>query len=196
MKISVRMKTHRKEVKNLNRINNDFILDTIYDLADSNDMRIDRFLELVEEEFGAAPINTEGLPEEVVTELQNARLVEKQHKKQLRDKKTNEEMSKDVSRFREIFTDVSADSIPDTVWDDVANGVPLTYAYALYEAESNRINARAESVNARNGNIDAFAVQNGASEPVFTKEQVEKMSGRDVRTNYKSILKAMKNWRF
>jgi hypothetical protein len=41
-----------------------------------------------------------------------------------------------------------------------------------------------------------MAVQNGNTEPSFTKEQVERMSGGDVRKNYKSILKAMKSWKF
>ena len=73
-------------------INNEKILDVIYDLADSNGMRIDRFLELIEEEFGAQPISTEGLPEEIVTELENARLTAREHKKQLRDQKKGEDI--------------------------------------------------------------------------------------------------------
>ncbi len=180
----------------MKKIDNEAILDVIYDLADANGMRIDRFLELIEEEFGAQPIDTDGLPEEVITELENARLSAKEHKKQLREKRDNEEMAKDITRFREIFTDVTAESIPDTVWEEVANGISLAHAYALYEASDKRLNARAEGINARNGNISAMSVQGGATEPAFTKEQVEKMSGRDIRNNYKSILKAMKNWRF
>ncbi len=177
-------------------INNERILDIIYDLADSNGMRIDRFLELIEEEFGAQPINTEGLPEEVVTELNNARLAAKEHQKELRDRRDSEMMAQEVEKFREAFPDISADSIPDSVWEDVADGIPLAYAYALYEANEKRITARADGVNARNGFVSEMAVQGGETEPCYTKEQVEKMSGRDVRTNYKSILKAMKNWKF
>ncbi len=180
----------------MKKINNEAILDVIYDLADANGMRIDRFLELIEEEFGAQPIDTDGLPEEIVTELENARLSAKEHKKQLREKRDKEEMAKDIQAFREVFSDVTAESIPDTVWDDVANGIPLAHAYALHIALSTRLNERAEGINARNGSISAMSVQGGATEPTFTKEQVEKMSGRDVRNNYKSILKSMKNWRF
>ena len=180
----------------MTKISNESILDTIYDLADANEMRVDRFIELIEEEFGAAPIDTSGLPEEVVTELENARLSTKEHKKQLRAQKDGEKMANDIKRFRESFPDVSAEDIPETVWDEVANGIPLAHAYALFEATENRINARAESVNARNGAIASLGVVGNATEPSFTKEQVEKMSGKDVRSNYKSILKAMKSWRF
>ncbi|MBQ5837032.1 MAG: hypothetical protein IIW39_00025 [Clostridia bacterium] len=180
----------------MKRINNEAILDTVYDLADANGLRIDRFLELIEEEFGEQPIDTEGLPEEVITELKNARINLKEQKKQLRLQKDNEAMAQDVRAFRESFPDVSADSIPDSVWEEVANGVSLPHAYALYEAVSSRLNERAESVNARNGNISEMSVQNGVTEPEFTKEQVEKMSGKDVRSNYKNILKAMKSWHF
>ena len=177
-------------------INNEAVLDRIYDLADANGMRIDRFLELVEEEFGTQQINTDGLPEEVITELENARLTAREHKRQLRTQRDNEEMAKDIARFREIFPDVAAEAIPDSVWEEVASGIPLAHAYALYEASDKRLNARAEGINARNGNISAMSVHSGATEPSFTKEQVEKMSGSDVRNNYKSILKAMKSWRF
>lgn len=180
----------------MKRINNETVLDTVYDLADSNGMRIDRFLELIEEEYGAKPISTKGLPEEIVTELENARLTAKEHKKQLREQKDDEIMAEEIALFREIFSDIPADSIPDSVWEEVASGIPLAYAYALYEVKSKRLGARADDVNARNGNVSEMAVQNGNTEPSFTKEQVEKMSGRDVRTNYKSILKAMKNWKF
>ncbi len=182
--------------QNLKRINNEQILDTIYDLADGLGLRIDQFLERVEEEFGEQPINTDGLPEEVVNALDEARENKKSQRRQARAQKSSEEMSAEIKKFREIFPDVSADDIPETVWEDVQNGETLSYAYAYHLATSDALNRYADGINQRNSNAGAYASSDGATEPVYTKEQVEKMSGKEIKNNYKNILSAMKNWKF
>lgn len=180
----------------MKRINNEQILDTIYDLADSAGLRVDQFLERVEEEFGEQPINVDALPEEVVNELNEARAAKKQQRIDARKQKDADAVNAEIKRFRELFPDVSADSIPDAVWEDVQNGATLAHAYALYLLENETLDRYAESVNERNGKAGAKAVGDGATEPAFTKEQVERMSGKDIKNNYKGILKAMKNWKF
>ena len=54
-------------------INNEAILDLIYDLADENGLRIGEFIERIEEEFGEQPIDTSGLPDRVIAELEAAK---------------------------------------------------------------------------------------------------------------------------
>jgi len=179
----------------LKRINNEQILDTIYDLADSLGLRIDEFLERVEEEFGEQPIDLNGLSENIIYELNQARDTKKQQRRLAREQKNKEEINADIKRFRAIFPEVPADDIPDSVWEDVQNGASLAHAYALYLIESEQDSARAERINRKNGESGAVAGSDGSLEPVFTKEQVEKMTGRDVKKNYKNILKAMKNWK-
>lgn len=180
----------------MKRINNEQILDTIYDLADAAGMRIDEFIDRVEEEFGEQPIETDGLPDEIVAELESARASKKQQRRQARQDKSNQQMNEDIKKFREVFPDVAADDIPDAVWEDVQAGASLVHAYALYLVGRERLDRRAEDINRRNGSAGARAVSDGSTEPAFTKEQVEKMSGKDVKSNYKGILNAMKNWRF
>jgi len=180
----------------LKRINNEQILDTIYDLADGLGLRIDQFLERIEEEFGEQPIDTESLPSEVVDELMAARENKKRERKEARNKKSEAEMSEEIKKFRETFPDVSADMIPDSVWEEVQNGASLTHAYAYHLISSESLNRHADAVNQRNSNAGAYASSDGSTEPVFTKEQVEKMSGKDIKNNYKGILNAMKNWKF
>lgn len=180
----------------MKRINNELILDTVYDLADSLGLRVDEFLNRVEEEFGEQPLNTDSLPEEIVNELNYARESKKQQRKDARMQKDKEEINAEIKRFRELFPDVPADSIPDSVWEDVQNGATLTHAYALYLAETEAVSRYADKVNERNGKAGAKVSGDGATEPAFTKEQVERMSGRDVKSNYKNILNAMKNWKF
>jgi hypothetical protein len=112
-----------------------------------------------------------------------------------RKKQQESDMQADIKRFRELFPDTSAEEIPDSVWAEVENGIPLAHAFALYTVTQQSINALAEEVNRRNGNASAAATLESASEPVFTKEAVEKMSQKDIKSNYKNILKAMKSWR-
>ena len=180
----------------MKRINNEQILDIIYDLADGAGLRIDEFLERVEEEFGEQPISTDGLPTEIVNELAEARETKKQQRRNARLQKSNEEMGAEIKRFRELFPDVSADTIPDEVWDDVQSGATLSHAYALYLASTNALARYADDVNKRNSSVGAYASSEGSTEPVFTKEQVEKMSNKDIKNNYKGILRAMKNWKY
>lgn len=180
----------------MKRINNEMILDTIYDLADNCGLRIDEFLSRVEEEFGDQPINVDSLPEEVVNELNTARASKKQQRKEARLQKDREEINAQIKRFREIFPDVPADDIPDSVWEDVRGGTTLAHAYALYLVESEAEKRYASAINERNGNAGARVSGETASEPTFTKEQVERMSGKEVKHNYKNILNAMKNWKY
>ena len=180
----------------MKRINNEEILDRIYDLADQAGMRIDRFLEKIEDTFGEKLPDMEGLPQDVADELHYARESKKEARKQTRLQKDEEAKAADIKKFRELFPEVAADDIPDSVWDEVANGESLVNAYALYLAVQQDLNSYAEGVNSRNAKKSARATSDGSAEPVFTKEMVEKMSGSDIKSNYKGILKAMKNWRF
>ena len=93
-------------------------------------------------------------------------------------------MGAEIKRFRELFPDVSADTIPDEVWDDVQSGATLSHAYALYLASTNALARYADDVNKRNSSVGAYASSEGSTEPVFTKEQVEKMSNKDIKNNY------------
>ena len=106
------------------------------------------------------------------------------------------EAAKEIKKFRETFPDVKAEDIPDSVWEEVAGGVSLTHAYALYEAKKNRDEFEIRAINEKNASRGAFVSDDGATEEGFTKEQVEKMSGKDVKKNYKNIVKAMRKWRF
>lgn len=180
----------------MKRINNEQILDRIYDLADVRGMRIDDFMAQLEEDYGEKLPSLDGLPEEIAEELNASREIKKEQRRQNRLQKSEAEASEEIKKFREIFPDVSAEDIPDSVWEEVANGASLPHAYALYKVSEDSLNRYAEDINDRNSRRGAKAASDGATEPVFTKELVEKMSGKDVKSNYKGILKAMKNWKF
>ncbi len=180
----------------MKKINNEEILDRIYDLADSAGMRINDFMTKLEEDYGEKLPDLDGLPTEIAEELAGARIAKKEQKKQERIKQNEADAEEEIKKFREIFPDVAAEDIPDEVWEDVANGTSLSAAYALYKISEENLNKYAEDINNKNSRRGAKAVSDGSTEPVFTKELVEKMSDKDVKSNYKGILSAMKNWRF
>ncbi len=180
----------------MKRINNEQILDRIYDLADEAGMRIDDFMAKLEADYGERLPDLEGVPQEIADELLSAREVKKEQKKQNRIKQSEADAEAEIKRFRELFPETKAEEIPDEVWDSVAQGESLAGAYALFLIAEERLKERASDVNDRNSRLSAKAVSDGATEPVFTKELVEKMSGKEIKNNYKGILKAMKNWKF
>lgn len=177
-------------------INNDFVLDTVYDLADEAGMKINDFLELLTEQFGPSEPSLDGIPEDIAAELEQARLDKKEKRKADRRSKEAEKVSAEIKRFRELFPEVEPESIPQEVWDEVAQGVSLPHAYALMAVTENLLDSYATNVNKRNSDSGAVLANDGETEPVYTREAVEKMSGSDVKKNYKGILKAMKNWKF
>ena len=179
----------------MKKINNEQILDRIYDLADAKGMKINDFMTMLEEDYGDIIPDTEGLPQEIADELNAARESKKEMRKQARIQKSEQEAADDIKKFRELFPDVSAEDIPESVWEEVSKGESLVSAYALYKITEENLTRHAQDVNGRNARMGAKAVSDGSTEPVFTKEAVEKMSGKDVKKNYKNILQSMKNWK-
>lgn len=179
----------------MKRIDNEKILDMIYDLADGAGMRIDEFMEQVEKQFGTEEAIPEGIPESLAEEIMQAREDKKRRRAEEKQIEADAEAENDVKKFRELFPGVSAEDIPDEVWEDAAKGISLPYAYALYKVMNDELAGYAESVNRKNSEKGARAYSDGSTEQAFTKEQVEKMSGKDVRKNYKGIINAMKSWR-
>ena len=105
------------------------------------------------------------------------------------------EMEEDIRRFKEYFPDVTAADIPEEVWAEVAEGVSLTHAYALYRAAISAEDAKAQSLNRVNADRSAPLGTEGDPNTALTQEQVENMSPQAVKKNYNRILSSLKNWR-
>ena len=105
------------------------------------------------------------------------------------------EMEEDIRRFKEYFPDITAADIPEEVWAEVAQGVSLTHAYALYRAAAGAADAKARSLNRVNAERSAPLGTEGDPTDALTQEQVENMSPQAVKKNYNRILASMRNWR-
>ena len=177
-------------------INNEQILDIIYDLASANGMRIDAFVETLQEAYGEPSFDTAELPEEVVAQLEQAKTLRKESRDAKKKEQDAAKRKEDIAAFRKQFPEVKGSEIPDTVWEEVAGGMDLLHAYAFYLLTKDTDGDRASAVNEDNSARSAAATGDGSTEPSFTREQVEKMSRGDVKKNYKNILRSMSKWKF
>lgn len=177
-------------------INNEQVLDIVYDLASASGMRIDQFLETLQEAYGDPSINTKDLPQEVVAELEQAKTLRKESRDAKKKEQASLKRKEDIAAFRKQFPQVKAQEIPDSVWEEVAGGMDLLHAYAYYLLTKESSGGHAEQVNLDNSERSAAATGDGSTEPSFTREEVEKMSRGDVKKNYKSILRSMSKWKF
>ena len=177
-------------------ITNEQVLDTVYDLADICGMRIDEFVEHLQKEFGDPEFNTEGLPEDVIAELETAKSLRKESRDTKRKQAHDDALQKEIEQFRKVFPDVNGEDIPESVWEDTAGGADLVHAYALYLIGEQSKGDHAEEVNRENALRSVSAHSEGSTEPSFSREQVEKMSPKEVSKNYKHILRSMKSWRY
>ncbi|PKM62393.1 MAG: hypothetical protein CVU97_05620 [Firmicutes bacterium HGW-Firmicutes-21] len=177
-------------------LTNEQILDAVSDLADDNGMSVDDYLQKLQAESESVlGTSREGLPEEIITELDNARSLKKESRNAKKLTQQNESIKTEIERFKAVFPDALPQDIPDSVWEEVANGVPLLYAYALYTVTDGKDREYASRVNAENSSRATSKTGTGETEPVFTKEQVESMSPKDVSKNYKHILKSISKWK-
>lgn len=176
-------------------VNNEQVLDVVYDLASSMGLRIGEFLDRLQEDYGDPVFDTAGLPAEVIAELEHAKTLRKESRAAKRAGEEETRRNKDIAAFREQFPDLSAEEIPEEVWAEVASGMDLLHAYAYYLMTKGKKGDRADAVNKDNLERSAPALGEGSTEPSFTREEVERMSQKDVKKNYKNILRSMSKWK-
>lgn len=177
-------------------LSNEQILDAVSDLADDNGMKIDDYiLKLQADSEAIFGKNREGLPEEIISELDSARALKKENRNTKKKSEKSANIKSEVEKFKNIFPDVKPQDIPESIWDEVASGVSLVHAYALYLVTENSESDYASKVNAENSSRATSKTSDGETEPSYTKEQVEAMSPKEVSKNYKHILKSISKWK-
>lgn len=106
----------------------------------------------------------------------------------------NEKTAAEVGEFHTLFPECSLSSIPDTVWDQVKEGIPLAASYALYEKKREAAARRAAAVNLENAKRSAGIAGQDAPAEYFTPDEVRAMSPSQVRQHYTKILESMQSW--
>ena len=105
-----------------------------------------------------------------------------------------ERMSREIGEFSEIFPEKQINSIPDSVWASVKEGIPLAAAYALYERKNAVRAGTAELINTRNNERSTGSIGRANTENFYTPSEVKAMSREEVRKNYTKIIESMKKW--
>ena len=99
----------------------------------------------------------------------------------------------DYAEFRSLYPDLSLASLPDSVWEDVSRGIPLSAAVAISQRRRELTEKQAEETNRKNGSRDCGAIGSPTSD-FFSAREVRAMTPAEVRENYKKIMLSMPKW--
>ncbi len=101
--------------------------------------------------------------------------------------------ARDCEEFRQLYPDVPLSALPESIWEEVRQGVPLPAAYALAERRRTRTQEIAQEANRLNRMRSAGSA--GQPPPsYFSPDEVRAMSAEEVRQNYRTILQSMQKW--
>lgn len=165
-------------------------------IAEDENTTVEELLNALQQQSAERFKNTvKGLPEESAAYLNAARNERVANRKARAKAEEEKKLDEDVRRFRQIFPDVEAASIPEAVWEDMCGGIPLPYAYALYMAAGAGSKSYAEGVNAINDKAALPPVNGRADDGELTMEDVEAMSRQAVKSNFPRILRSMGKWK-
>ncbi len=172
------------------------IYEAICDIAEDAGVSPEELIRALEEQNGAKlEQSLEALPEDAASLVKNAR----NEKAALRAERRKEEkdglLNEEIKRFRKLFPDVEAESIPESVWADMEKGIPLSYAYALYAVTDGDKARYAEGINARNTEASPPPLGENADEGEISMEEVEAMSPSAVKKNFGRILRSIGKWK-
>jgi hypothetical protein len=105
-----------------------------------------------------------------------------------------ERLDAEWQEFCALYPDVEAETVPDTVWEKVKQGLPLAAAYALHERRRLCRERAAEEVNRENARRSSGSMRTAGEEEFYSPEEVRAMGAREVRSKYGRILESMKRW--
>ena len=103
-------------------------------------------------------------------------------------------MAEEIGEFHAIFPEIHPSALPESVWEQVKNGVPLAASYALYEKKCILAREHAEKINLRNAQKTPGAAGKNTPSEYFSPDEVRAMSQSEVRANYQKIRESMKKW--
>lgn len=101
----------------------------------------------------------------------------------------------EMEEFSRLFPTTPIREVPESVWQDVEMGIPLSAAYALYEKKNRMDRLHAEEVNRLNAERSAGRAGLYTPSEYFSPDEVRTMSPAEVRQNFKKIRESMKRWR-
>ena len=112
-----------------------------------------------------------------------------------RQEEVQKRVMREMEEFSGLFPAVSIREVPESVWQDVGLGIPLSAAYALYERKNRMEKIRAEEVNRQNAERSAGRAGLHTGNEYYSPDEVRSMSSAEIRANLGKIRESMKKWR-
>ncbi len=135
-----------------------------------------------------APEEASAEPNELLEELEALRAELKT------TKDFYERLEGECAEFASLYPEVSISSLPDSVWQSMRAGVPLSAAYALEERRAAVKARRAGVINRENSQMSAGALSRDGYNDYFSPDEVKAMTPSEVRANYTKIINSMPKW--
>lgn len=172
------------------------ILNEIHELAADEGMDIESYIARLHSDCDSRYHDRyDGLPQNILDELSEARSSRIQQKRDELQQKRDATLKNDIKELLEHFPDITPDDIPHEVWQAVVGGTALKYAYALYLCDRSRDRQYADAVNIDAASRAASPAGKGECDDTFTPEMVEGMNRNDIKRNFKGILASIKKWK-
>lgn len=160
-------------------------------------------METAAESMRLGELTGKGIPEDMAKEFLEAREFRAAAKEKETEEASASKRKKDSEVFLQKFPTVTADKIPDSVWKDVADGVPLVHAYASYERDvlNGKLQEYEKAKVLENTNAEIAAASPGSTlggspnkPDYYTEERVNNMTTREIADNYDKIMSSRKHW--
>ena len=172
------------------------IYNAICDIAEDVGASPEELVMALEEQNNAIFEQSMGeIPAEAANYIKNAKSEKNAARSERRKAEKENQLAEEIRQFRNLFPDVAAEDIPESVWVDMERGIPLPYAYALVVLSDSKQNDYAKDINDRNTNGAPPPVGESTEDGEISMEEVEAMSPKAIKNNFGRILRSIGKWK-
>lgn len=111
-----------------------------------------------------------------------------------RERDVKKNLEGELELLFEVFPELDIDSIPDAIFEKCPDGKGLAAEYALMTLVEKKKSEEQKVKEEENEKAAVPEVKGVAEEAYFSPEDVRKMSEKEIRKNYKTIMKSMEKW--
>ncbi len=160
------------------------------DFADMTDASAEPFAE----DASTAGEAEKGRDEELSLLKEELASLRKELRERIELDRANERMMGELAEFEEYFPQTSVSEIPPDIWEKVRRGASLSSSYALHLRKSELEKQKIGDFNKKNRRMSTGSLENGEAEKYLSRDEVKKMTPKQVKQNYDAIMESMRHW--
>lgn len=169
------------------------MIEIIEDLAENEGKSPEAFLlGIAEQAESVRKERFNSFPPELRAEAADAEIIRRESRTEKRKARERQLFDEQIARFVADFPGVAPENVPEQVWRDVSDGIPLAYAYAYSVCKGGKTT---DEINAENEARSIPVPSGRAEEPSFTESEVEKMTPAKIKSNFSKIINSMRKWK-